>query len=322
MNIHDMGRKLVEKEAAKLEEELKPLEDLLQQDDKALEKLDKFIRKAEKDAQNAVSEEINVRPMDGETVSIYAKGGELVEQEVAARTGRTMMPSASPQNTASPEILRVFPSRAETKAFYDKISHVYDLLAEHSEGPVRRAGLEKLDARPGEKVLEIGFGTGHCLVSLAQSVGPTGKVTGVDLSERMLEVARDNLHKAGLADRVELTCGDAVQLPYRSESLDGIYMSFTLELFDTPEIPKVLAECKRVLRPGGRIMVVGVSKEVENGLLLHAFEWTHRHFPNLVDCRPICVRRSLEEAGFGVESSEIKMMWVPVEVVLGVKAGG
>ena len=91
------------------------------------------------------------------------------------------------------EIQRVFQSKAETKAFYDKISHVYDLLAEHSEGPIRRAGLEKLDARPGEKALEIGFGTGHCLVSLAQSVGPTGKVYGLDLSERMLDVAQDNL---------------------------------------------------------------------------------------------------------------------------------
>jgi demethylmenaquinone methyltransferase/2-methoxy-6-polyprenyl-1,4-benzoquinol methylase len=158
-------------------------------------------------------------------------------------------------------VLRVFQSKAETKAFYDKISHVYDLLPEHSEGPVRRAGLEKLDARPGEKVLEIGFGTGHSLVSLPQSIGPTGKVYGFDLSEGMLRVAHDNLHKAGLAERLELSRGDAVQLPCPADSLDAIFMSLTLELFDTSEIPQVLAECKRVLRSGGRIVVVGVSDE-------------------------------------------------------------
>jgi SAM-dependent methyltransferase len=162
-----------------------------------------------------------------------------------------MTQTATTQATDEPEIQRVFQSKAETKAFYDKISHVYDLLAEHSEGPVRRAGLEKLDAQPGEKVLEIGFGTGHSLVSLAQSVGPTGKVYGLDLSERMLDVARDNLHKAGLADRVELTCGDAVQLPYPSDLVDAIFMSFTLELFDTPEMrsprswPSASASCGR-----------------------------------------------------------------------------
>ena len=232
-----------------------------------------------------------------------------------------MTETATTQASDEPEILRVFQSKAETKAFYDKISHVYDLLADHSEGPVRRAGLEKLNARPGEKVLEIGFGTGHCLVSLAQSVGPAGKVYGLDLSERMLQVARDTLHKAGLAERVELSCGDALKLAYLSDNLDAIYMSFTLELFDTPEIPKVLAECKRVLRPGGRIVVVGVSKEGDGGIILRAFEWSHRHFPNLVDCRPILVRQSLEGAGFRIESAERKMMWVPVEVVLGVKTG-
>ena len=230
-----------------------------------------------------------------------------------------MSQAANARGSDRGEIMPVLQSRAETKAFYDKISRVYDLLAEHSEGPVRRAGLDKLDARPGEKVLEIGFGTGHCLVSLAQSVGPTGKVYGLDLSEGMLRVARDNLHKAGLAERVELACGDAERLPYPSDGLDAIFMSFALELFDTPEIPKVLAECKRVLRPGGRIVVVGVSKEGEGGVILHVFEWTHRHFPNLVDCRPILVRQALEEAGFRVERAERKMMWVPVEVVLAVK---
>ena len=72
-----------------------------------------------------------------------------------------MTQAATTQSKDAPEIHRVFQSKAETKAFYDKISHVYDLLAEHSEGPIRRAGLEKLDALPGEKVLEIGFGTGQ-----------------------------------------------------------------------------------------------------------------------------------------------------------------
>ena len=81
-----------------------------------------------------------------------------------------MTQTATTQEHNEPEIQRVFQSKAETKAFYNKISHVYDLLAEHSEGPMRRAGLRETgNARPGEKVLEIGFGTGHCLVSLAQS---------------------------------------------------------------------------------------------------------------------------------------------------------
>ena len=196
-----------------------------------------------------------------------------------------------------PGVLRVLQTKSETKAFYDKIAKVYDLLAEHSERPMREAGLRLLAAAPGEHVLEIGFGTGHILAELANAVGPTGRVFGIDISENMLAHAKDVLSNQGLIDRASLDCGDAEKLPYGDGSMDGIFMCFTLELFDTPDIPKVLAECKRVLRPGGRIVVVAVSKEGKDGLIIHAFEWTHRHFPNLMDCRPIYARRALEASG-------------------------
>ncbi len=218
------------------------------------------------------------------------------------------------------DVLRVFQSKDETRAFYDKISKVYDLLAEHSEAPVRRAGLEMLAAGDGERILEIGFGTGHCLIDLARAVGPSGTVFGLDLSQGMLRQAEALVQQGGFSHRVKLQCGDATSLPYHADALDGVFMSFTLELFDTPEIPAVLAECKRVLRPGGRLVVAGMSKESKSGLIVHAFEWTHQHFPNFVDCRPIFVRKAVEAAGFKIEKNDTMHMWVPVEVVLGKNA--
>jgi len=218
-----------------------------------------------------------------------------------------------------PGVLRVLQTKEETKAFYNKIAKVYDVLAEHSEAPVRKAGLEMLYAQPGQHVLEIGFGTGHSLIELARAVGPSGKTFGIDLSDKMVEISQKLAEKEGLDERIELSCGDALNLPYDSESIDGIFMSFTLELFDTPEIPLVLAECKRVLKPGGRIVVIGMSRVLPEGLVMEIFEWTHRHFPNYLDCRPILVRQALEDSGFQICDSKIMKMWINVEVVGGIK---
>jgi demethylmenaquinone methyltransferase/2-methoxy-6-polyprenyl-1,4-benzoquinol methylase len=217
-----------------------------------------------------------------------------------------------------PAILRVFQSKDQVRAFYNKISRVYDLLSERSEAPMRKAGLDLLKPHAGESILEIGFGTGHSLVSLARAVGPKGRVFGLDLSEQMAKLAKANLTKAGLLDRARIGCGDATSLPYAAGSMDGLFMSFTLELFDNPEIPQVLRECKRVLRLGGRIVVVGMSKDAEHDPLVGAFEWTHEHFPNFLDCRPIYVREALEKAGFKTRKALKKHMWIPVEIVLGI----
>ncbi|MBS0207057.1 MAG: methyltransferase domain-containing protein [Planctomycetes bacterium] len=224
-----------------------------------------------------------------------------------------------PPTSYEPGVLRVLQSKEQTKSFYNKIAKVYDLLSEESEKPMREAGLAMLAPQPGERILEIGFGTGHCLAEIARAVGPGGSVLGVDISDQMLAHAQSLLQREGLADRVELRCGDAGQLPFESNSVDGIFFSFTLELFDTPELPLVLAECRRVLRPQGRIVVVAVSKEGHQGVIVHLFEWMHQHVPNLMDCRPIYVRRALEAAGFSIQAADVKSMWVPVEIVLAQK---
>jgi ubiquinone/menaquinone biosynthesis C-methylase UbiE len=220
---------------------------------------------------------------------------------------------------AQPGVLRVLQSKSEIQAFYDKISGIYDLMAEHSEAPVRMAGIELLGVHAGERVLEIGFGTGHCLVELAAKVGPEGRVYGVDFSAGMVAQAAELLGKENLIDQVEMTCGDAESLPYADSIMDAVFMSFTLELFDTPEIPLVLSECKRVLKPGGRIVLVAMSKEGGNGLMVGAFEWTHRHFPNYLDCRPIFAGQAVESAGFRIGERRKMNMWVPVDLILGWK---
>jgi demethylmenaquinone methyltransferase/2-methoxy-6-polyprenyl-1,4-benzoquinol methylase len=231
--------------------------------------------------------------------------------------------SEAPADSAPGEldVLRVFESKSQIASYYDRISGVYDILAERPEREVRERGVESLAARPGECILEIGIGTGVSLVTFANAVGADGVVLGLDLSPRMIDRARERIEEQGLGGRVQLVRGDGATLPLASGVVDGIFISFTLELFDTPEIPVVLRECRRALRAGGRITVVALSKEEPSDFGTRALEWMHRHFSRLLDCRPIYARRSLEEAGFHVEKSEVERAWVLVEIVLAVEPG-
>jgi len=207
-----------------------------------------------------------------------------------------------------------------TKSFYDRISKAYDLIADSSEHTAREKGLELLAAAPGQKVLEIGFGTGHSAVALAKAVGAAGRVYGIDISEGMLAVARRHIAEEGVADRVELSLGDARQLAFADGHFDGVFTSFTLELFDDADIPRVLAEVRRVLRPAGRLGVVAMSRVKNENVMTDIYVWLHRHFPHFVDCRPIDVAAWLKPAGFTIDRQEKMAIWsLPVAMAVASK---
>ena len=181
-------------------------------------------------------------------------------------------------------------------------------------------GLKNLAVKEGENVLEIGFGTGDALINLSQSVGDSGKVYGIDISEGMLEVTKSKLEKEGLLERTRLVLGDAFKLPFDDEFFDVLFMSFTLELFDTPEIPELLAECKRVLKIGGRIGVVAISEKDVDNVMTKLYKWVHMKFPSYVDCRPIYTKQELEKSGFTIMRLDDFSMWeLPVDVVVAKK---
>lgn len=215
----------------------------------------------------------------------------------------------------SGEITRVRRPKREASEWYSRLGPWYD-LADPFERRHRRAGIDLLAARPGERVLEVGPGTGRGLVALAGDVGPAGRVVGVDIAAGMCRQARRAVREAGVADRVDVVRGEATTLPVAESAVDAVFTAFTLDLFDTPEIPVVLEECRRALRGEGRIVVVSLSK-AEGGLATDLYEAAHVRFPARLDCRPIYVAEALSEAGYDILERRVTSMWgLPVEVVL------
>ena len=201
------------------------------------------------------------------------------------------------------------------ESYYSNLSRVYDYLAS-SEKKFIRLGLSLLHPQPDERILEIGYGTGYAQQYIAQSV-KKGLSAGLDLSIGMGRVAQRRLSRAGLLERVGLVRSDTLPIPFQSQIFDGVFSSFTLELFDSPLIPEVLAEFHRVIKPGGRLVVVSLSKDQQLGLIGRIYESFHDRFPKWADCRPIPAMHLVEEAGFMIrESMEYKMWGIPVMIVL------
>jgi len=199
---------------------------------------------------------------------------------------------------------------------YDRMAKWYNAIAGRSEKQLRRAGLRQLNAVPGETILEIGFGTGQSLLEIADAVGNSGKVYGIDISSRMLETAKARVVAAGYGGTIELQCMDATTLPYAENTFDGLFMSFVLEVFEPSEIGPLLEQCRKVIKTDGRLCVVAMSTEGKRGTMMKIYEWAHAKLPNTIDCRPINAGELIRAAKFEVIEDIVTSLWgLSVEIV-------
>ena len=149
---------------------------------------------------------------------------------------------------------------AKVREVFKSVAPSYDVMNDLMSGGMhrlwKRFTVDLANVKPGEKVLDVASGSGDLALAFAKCVGATGQVWQTDINEAMLKVGRDRLINAG--HMLPAALCDAEKLPFASESFDLVSVAFGLRNMTHKDA--ALAEMTRVLKPGGRLLVLEFSK--------------------------------------------------------------
>jgi demethylmenaquinone methyltransferase/2-methoxy-6-polyprenyl-1,4-benzoquinol methylase len=168
----------------------------------------------------------------------------------------------------------------QVRDMFDRIAGVYDLLNSAMTAGLhhrwRERAVDIARVGPGSQVLDVATGTGDLALELARRVAPGGEVVGSDFSEGMLARAR---RKAGAASNLRFEWGDALDLTYADDSFDAATAGFGVRNFS--DLARGLAEMVRVVRPGGRVVVLEFTTPARPPLSWFYRLWFDRVVPRL-----------------------------------------
>ena len=187
-----------------------------------------------------------------------------------------------------------FVSEDKVQKYYSWRAGNYDagssFEAEHHIEAIRRA-----EIRPGQRILDVACGTGRATADLAKAVGPVGRVDALDLTEAMLIQANAKLNNLGLDQRVQFKQGNARALPYPNATFDLLYNGYMFDLIPIDGFLAILKEFARVIKPGGKLVLVNMSKPDQRKTF---YERIYSQGWAVMPCRPVLMSPLLGSAGF------------------------
>lgn len=202
---------------------------------------------------------------------------------------------------------------------FDSVASRYDLMNDLMSGGVhriwKRVAIELSGVRPGQQVLDVAGGTGDLTLRFAREVGPAGRVVLSDINAAMLGTGRDRLLDEGVCGNVDFALADAEALPFRDGSFDCVTIAFGLR--NVTRKDRALASMLRVLKPGGRLLVLEFSRPTSEllgklydaysfgvipkiGRLVAGDEDSYRYLAESIRMHPDqeTLRDMMEDAGF------------------------
>lgn len=196
---------------------------------------------------------------------------------------------------------------------YRNVAAIYDLWARLTESKARDRCLELAAIQDGEAVLEVAVGTGLAFEKIMEA-NPSGRVEGIDLTPEMLRRAERRAAATGL-DNYRLRIGDAYDLDFADDSFDVVINNYMFDLLPEKDFAAVLTEFRRVLRPGGRLILVNMTRGANwyNGI------WTlvYNISPALLGgCRGVSLLPHVQNAGFRQTEREYRSQFTfPSEII-------
>jgi demethylmenaquinone methyltransferase / 2-methoxy-6-polyprenyl-1,4-benzoquinol methylase len=152
--------------------------------------------------------------------------------------------------------------KAKVRGVFDSVAPRYDLMNDVMSGGLhrlwKRFTVAKCGLRPGQSALDVAAGSADLSVGLARRVGRTGRVVVTDINAKMLAEGRDRMLDAGYAGNIEYVLADAEALPFADSSFHCVTIGFGLR--NVTDKDKALGSLFRVLKPGGRLLVLEFSK--------------------------------------------------------------
>jgi ubiquinone/menaquinone biosynthesis C-methylase UbiE len=184
---------------------------------------------------------------------------------------------------------------------YSRTAAFYDGIVATRQAAAKLKAIELLNRRPGERFLEVGAGTAWAFARILETSGPD-HAYALDVAPGMLDVARDTLTAHGI-DAPSLLLGDGRHLPFPDATLDCLLNTYTFEVLAEPDIPPLLDETLRVLRPGGRAVIVNLTDatngQPEDEAMIADWKQRYETDPEFFGgARPLQLAPMLEAHGF------------------------
>ncbi len=215
------------------------------------------------------------------------------------------------------EILEARLTHEEIVHKYNKLASVYDLFGILMESKARNRALEIAGIRNGEKILEVALGTGLNFIELLKR-NPKGWVEGIDISMKMLEKTKKRVLKAGFRNYTLYLC-DCRYLPFEEDTFDILINQYMFDILPVEDFIPILSEYKRVLKKGGRVVLVNMTKGEK--WINQIYEGLYKLKPPLLaGCRGVLIKPFLEKIGFEkIKREFVSQFGFPSEIVTGIK---